>query len=83
MEVGGKAQPDLSRGVSAFLDRSRTAVRPGPKEGNFDFEDLPFSPELRHLLESVEAQSLDHLQCSFVLSAGLFSSLWYARSFES
>ena len=25
-----------------------------PQEGSFDFEDLPFSPELRHLLEYVE-----------------------------
>ena len=34
------------------------------EEGSFDFEDLPFSPDLRHLLESVEVHFSRQGGCS-------------------
>lgn len=52
-------------------------------EGNFDFEDLPFSPELRHLLESVEAERarLQHKEAqvghlALALTAPQFRFIW-------
>eukprot|EP00913_Durusdinium_trenchii_P015737 g14789.t1 len=51
--------------------------------GNFDFEDLPFSPELRHLLESVEAERarLQHKEAqvghlALALTAPQFRFIW-------
>lgn len=37
-----------------FFSIEKAIGWPFPQEGSFDFEDLPFSPELRHLLEYVE-----------------------------
>lgn len=52
-------------------------------EGSFDFEDLPFSPELRHLLEYVEAERarLQHEEAqvghlALALTSPHFRSTW-------
>lgn len=52
-------------------------------EGSFDFEDLPFSPDLRHLLESVEAERarLQHDEAqvghlALALTAPQFRGTW-------
>ena len=52
-------------------------VGPFPKEGSFDFEDLPFSPELRHLLEYVEVSKSSQRRNTMEPHQGWNQMFWW------